>query len=211
VEARTSEVFAGACVVNGEAATTGREALLAWRVDQGRFNGVTLDGLAIVAAVILPQGFALKRRDKASADRALPWVATAGALLLVIARAIMPLTPSDNEANPWKLIAAVPPELRNQPVLNGYSMGGPLILSGIRPYVDGRGDMYGDALVIGYSRIAHGDERELDAAVRRWNIRWAILPNDSKPLIALLDRSPQWRRIASDKVGVVYVRSTPNA
>jgi len=51
VEARTSEVFAGACVVNGEAATTGREALLAWRVDQGRFNGVTLDGLAIVAAV----------------------------------------------------------------------------------------------------------------------------------------------------------------
>ena len=166
---------------------------------------------AIVAAVILPQGFALKRRDKASADRALPWVATAGALLLVIARAIMPLTPSDNEPNPWKLIAAVPPELRNQPVLNGYSMGGPLILSGIRPYVDGRGDMYGDALVIGYSRIAHGDERELDAAVRRWNIRWAILPNDSKPLIALLDRSPQWRRIASDKVGVVYVRSTPNA
>jgi len=52
VEARTSEVFAGACVVNGEAATTGREALLAWRVDQGRFNGVALDGLSIVAAVV---------------------------------------------------------------------------------------------------------------------------------------------------------------
>ena len=26
-------------------------------------------------------------------------------------------------------------------------MGGPLILSGIRPYIDGRGDMYGDDLV----------------------------------------------------------------
>ncbi len=52
VEARTSEVFAGACVVNGEAATTGREALLAWKVGQGDFNGVTLDGLAIVAAVV---------------------------------------------------------------------------------------------------------------------------------------------------------------
>jgi len=51
VEARTSEVFAGACVVNAEAGTTGREALLAWKVDQGRFNGVALDGLAIVAAV----------------------------------------------------------------------------------------------------------------------------------------------------------------
>jgi len=51
VEARTSEVFAGACVVNGEAGTTGREALLAWKVDTGRFNGVSLNGLAVVAAV----------------------------------------------------------------------------------------------------------------------------------------------------------------
>ena len=51
VEARTSEVFAGACVINGEAATSGREALLAWRVDTGGFAGVPLDGLTVVAAV----------------------------------------------------------------------------------------------------------------------------------------------------------------
>ena len=51
VEARTSEVFAGACVINGEAATTGREALLAWKVENGGFNGVPLGGLAVVAAV----------------------------------------------------------------------------------------------------------------------------------------------------------------
>lgn len=51
VEARTSEVFAGACVINGEAATTGREALLAWKIDNGRFNGVPLGGLSVVAAI----------------------------------------------------------------------------------------------------------------------------------------------------------------
>ena len=51
VEARTSQIFAGACVVNSEAGTTGREALLAWRVDEGRWNGVSLNGLAVVAAV----------------------------------------------------------------------------------------------------------------------------------------------------------------
>lgn len=51
VEARTSEVFAGGCIINSEAGTTGREALLAWKVDRGRFNGVPLDGLAVVAAV----------------------------------------------------------------------------------------------------------------------------------------------------------------
>lgn len=51
VEARTAEVFAGGCVINSEAGTAGREALLAWRVDSGTIDGVSLDGLAIVAAV----------------------------------------------------------------------------------------------------------------------------------------------------------------
>src|SRR5437868_10011620 len=51
VEARTAEVFTGACIMNGEAATTGREALLAWRVDKGQVNGLALDGLAVVAAL----------------------------------------------------------------------------------------------------------------------------------------------------------------
>ena len=51
VEARTAEVFAGGCIMNGEAGTTGREAILAWKVDRGRFDGVALDGFAVVAAV----------------------------------------------------------------------------------------------------------------------------------------------------------------
>jgi hypothetical protein len=51
VEARTAEVFAGGCIMNGEAVTTGREALLAWKVTRGSFDGVSLNGLAVVAAV----------------------------------------------------------------------------------------------------------------------------------------------------------------
>ena len=51
VEARTAEVFTGACIMNGEAGTTGREAIMAWRVDSGRFNGVAVSGLSIVAAI----------------------------------------------------------------------------------------------------------------------------------------------------------------
>jgi len=92
-------------------------------------------------------------------------------------------------------------------VLNGYSMGGPLILSGIRPYVDGRGDMYGDELVVGYSRIAHGDELLFSQAVQRWNIRWAMLPLRSR-LIPVLQRSSDWRLVARDKVGVIYERTS---
>ena len=51
VEARTAEVFAGGCIINSEAGTTGREAVLAWKVEHGRFNGVSLDGLSVVAAI----------------------------------------------------------------------------------------------------------------------------------------------------------------
>jgi hypothetical protein len=161
--------------------------------------------LAIVAAMILPQGFGRGAELAAAGDRLAGRIALAGAALLVAVRAIMPLQPPDNEANPWKLIAAVPPNLRSQHVLNGYSMGGPLILAGIRPYVDGRGDMYGDELVVGYARIDHGDGNAFAEAVRRWDIRWAMLPVESK-LIPVIARSPEWRLVARDKVGVIYER-----
>jgi hypothetical protein len=161
--------------------------------------------LAILAAMILPQGFGAERP---SADRPSGRIAAIAAVLLVALRATMPLQPADNQANPWRLIAAVPPQLRSQPVLNGYSMGGPLILSGIRPYVDGRGDMYGDELVVGYAKIVHGDAALFAEAVQRWKIRWVMLPNDSK-LIPVVQRTPGWRLVARDNVGVIYERTSP--
>ena len=51
VEARTAEVFAGGCILGSEGEPAGREAILAWRGGQGTVNGVTLDGLAVVAVV----------------------------------------------------------------------------------------------------------------------------------------------------------------
>jgi hypothetical protein len=51
VEARTAEVFTGGCIMGSEAETVGKQAVLAWRVDRGSFNGIPLDGLSVVAAV----------------------------------------------------------------------------------------------------------------------------------------------------------------
>jgi len=51
VEARTAEVFTGGCIMNSEAETMGKQAVLAWKVDRGSFNGVSLDGLTVVAAL----------------------------------------------------------------------------------------------------------------------------------------------------------------
>ena len=161
--------------------------------------------LAIVAAMLLPTDFAWGEAQHPAASPSLGWI-TAGAAVLLVVRAAVPLQPPENEANPWHLIAEVPPQLRSEPVLNGYSMGGPLILSGIRPYVDGRGDMYGDALVVDYARIANGDADAFGSAVQRWNIRWAILPKDSK-LIPLLEHLPDWKLLRRDAVGAIYVRT----
>src|SRR6476659_1494042 len=60
VEARTAEVFTGGCIMNGEAATTGREALLVWKVDRGSFDGVSLNGLAVVAAIVGDQNLGIR-------------------------------------------------------------------------------------------------------------------------------------------------------
>jgi len=51
VEVRTASVFAGACHFNGEVVTTGRDALMAWNVTSGEWQGVDLTGVRVMAIV----------------------------------------------------------------------------------------------------------------------------------------------------------------
>jgi hypothetical protein len=51
VEARTCDVYTGPCFANSEVGLAGREAVMAWHVDEGTYNGVDLAGLSIAAAV----------------------------------------------------------------------------------------------------------------------------------------------------------------
>lgn len=51
VETRSCDVFTGPCFANGEVGVTGTEAILTWSVDQGDWNGVSLDGLNVIAVV----------------------------------------------------------------------------------------------------------------------------------------------------------------
>jgi len=185
-----------------------RAGLLAVFLAAAMFQARHQAMLAIVGAMLLPEAFAHGVESEQVGDRRVAaLIAIAGALLLVAVRCVIPLTPEESETNPWQLIASVPPELRSQPVINNYSMGGPLILSGIRTYVDGRGDMYGDPHVMAYARLVRGDTHELDRTVARWNIRWAIVSRGNKKIIAMLDHTPGWHRIRQNKVGIVYVRN----
>lgn len=51
VEVRTASVFAGACHYNGEVTTTGRDAMMAWNVTSGSWQGVDLTGVRALAVV----------------------------------------------------------------------------------------------------------------------------------------------------------------
>jgi hypothetical protein len=156
--------------------------------------------LAIVAAVIIPPLLGRNTEPKGSG---LPILAFAVPLL--IARALIPLTPPESVSNPRSLLAHVPAELKSQPVFNEYSFGGPLILAGIKPYIDGRSELYGDQFMTDYTAIAMGDWQRFERAVQRYHIRWAVLPQGEFKLREQLDHAPGWRRIYADKVGVIYV------
>src|SRR5678815_5855020 len=51
VETRSADVYTGQCFANGEVNLVGNQAILAWRVQIGSWNGVALDGLSVAAAV----------------------------------------------------------------------------------------------------------------------------------------------------------------
>lgn len=51
VEARTASVFAGACHYNSELTTAGRDAIAAWNVTSGNWEGIDLAGVRALAIV----------------------------------------------------------------------------------------------------------------------------------------------------------------
>lgn len=51
VEARTADVYTGACFANSEVGLTGDLAVFGWRITKGAWQGVSLDGLGVVGAV----------------------------------------------------------------------------------------------------------------------------------------------------------------
>ena len=51
VEARTADVFTGPCFSNAEVFIYGKQAIMAWKVSEGSYNGVDLSGLSVAAAI----------------------------------------------------------------------------------------------------------------------------------------------------------------
>ncbi|WP_330834174.1 hypothetical protein [Piscinibacter sp.] len=91
-------------------------------------------------------------------------------------------------------------------VLNDYGFGGYLIFQGVKVFLDGRADMYGDAFV---QRTVAGltlaDRKTLLDLLEAHRIGWTLLMPGT-PAIAVLDELPGWRRVHADNVAVVHMR-----
>src|SRR5208283_3780917 len=125
--------------------------------------------------------------------------------LAVTARVALPLQDAPH-AEAFAALDKVPPSLRQQPVLNDYYYGGVLIFAGIRPFIDSRSDMYGDAFDRRYLDIVASPVPDaLEAALVEHRVAWTFFRADN-PVVRQLDREPGWRRLYADQSVVIHVR-----
>lgn len=144
-------------------------------------------------------------RPVAPLDRRIAFALAAVILAFTAGRAASPVALRNNPTAPIAAIDQVPPGLAAQPVLSDYAFGGYLIFKGIRPFIDARADMYGDAFLSAYRDLLQPGSGTLLRTLDERHIQWVILAPGSPPL-ATLQATPGWRRIFADDVAVVLAR-----
>ena len=166
--------------------------------------------LGFVAPLLLakPLADALDQRP-AEARRA---ARTAWAAFAVMATALagvrlaVPVVRHDGMTSPVTALAHVPPAIAQRPLLNSYGFGGYLIYKGVKPFIDGRSDMYGDDHFKRHLRIMAADQASLDQALAQYHADWTLfMPGE--PVVRLMDARPGWRRLYSDRYAIVHVRT----
>ncbi len=169
--------------------------------------------LAIVGALLLaePLAQALARRGWAAqpAHKRRPHAALGVAVVacaaIVIAAVLRPVSLRDSSLAPITALSRIPQEIASLPVFNELSMGGYLIFTGHRIFVDGRADVYGAEFLANYDKIISQDRDAMETTFAKYNIAWTILP-PSNGAVAVLDRMPGWCRYYADDMAVVHVK-----
>lgn len=165
--------------------------------------------LGIVAPLLLaePLARALDNRPQPARYSRRTWPVFL-ALFAVLAggRFVWPISDIlDTPLTPSAALARVSPALLRAPVLNDYGFGGYLIFRDIKPFIDGRAELYGQDFLQMYERIWDGDDAVLATTLAKYRIRWTIFSANSRALPAL-DRLKGWHRLYADKKAVIHVK-----
>ncbi|CAE6830591.1 hypothetical protein R69927_07534 [Paraburkholderia domus] len=162
---------------------------------------------ALLLAKPLGQTFGGNEPDCQGEPPSLRWavVGLVCVVLLTTLRMAHPLVRTDDHVSPITALDHVPPGILNEPVLNSYEFGGYLIFRSIKPFIDGRADMYGDDFLADYNAVSAPNRAAFERIVEKYGIRWALLSAHS-PILIVIDALPQWRRLYADGTAAVYVR-----
>jgi hypothetical protein len=158
---------------------------------------------------------ALQSVDRAIAELAKPATALGGAialaLVLVLTASVLPrrLLHVADDLTPAAALAAVAAQHVDGPVLNDHGFGGYLIFEGIKVFIDGRADFYGDAFVKRYAQAVTLLSDQLPQLLEEYRIGWTLFAPE-RPAVQLLDRLPGWHRLYADRIAVVHVRDGQN-
>lgn len=120
-----------------------------------------------------------------------------------------PVHRHDDRMTPGAALNHVPDNLRRLPVLNDLGFAGYLIFNGVKPFIDGRADMYGGEFLKTYYDAESANSPVLQRVLKQYDIAWTMMPPTS-PVVAVLDASPDWIRLYSDDFAVVQVRKSIN-
>ncbi|MGO9244414.1 MAG: hypothetical protein ACLPT4_13620 [Verrucomicrobiia bacterium] len=98
------------------------------------------------------------------------------------------------------------PESVHGEMFNYFLWGGyfDYVLPERKPFIDSRNDFYGLDLVREF-RIVDGPKPGWEAVFARYDVRWTILPVQH-PLNRILELSPQWTRVYSNALTLVFTR-----
>ena len=159
-------------------------------------------------AVLLDRWFRALAAPARPASVAVAGLVTAALLAVIVpARALSPAAARTPEA---ALQAAMAAGVKGE-VLNDYGFGGYLIYQGVKVFIDGRSDLYGDAFMKRYvEAVTLKDGKLLPSLLDEYRIGWTLFPPEMAA-VALLDRMPGWRRVHADKVAVVHMRLSAGA
>lgn len=92
-------------------------------------------------------------------------------------------------------------------VMNAYDFGGYLVWQGVPSFIDGRTELYGGPFVADHFKaVTLADLDGLETALDKYDIGATLLP-PGVPAVAYLDTLPNWKRLYSDDIAVVHVRT----
>lgn len=167
--------------------------------------------LGLVAPLFMAAPLAQQLGRRALHDAKALYTAAATALVLFAAvmTVVLPLSlryEPRAQVTPAGAVAAVKSSGKTH-LLNSYDFGGYLIAQGVKPFIDGRTELYGADFMLRHDAAVNlKDVNVFYDLMRERDIDVTMLAPGT-PAIGLLDRMPGWKQVYADSIAVVHVRT----